>query len=219
MKTILCSLLILFGLTSAFSQERVISKSEFDVLLKNATEIFKTIPYRVMVSAETKVNGKPQESSSSKTLIQVAGADKRHFVREYRSQKENKKSEFLQIGGKTFTRENEGKWQESTMPNNSAESRIKTISEQSEFRWIGRETLNNQSVDIYKKISTSKRLDTLNNQEILSTETVKYWIGANGALLKREMERENRRGENVFHFRNTAMIEYDKNIQVIAPIL
>lgn len=218
MKTILCLLLALAGFTVAVSaQGTVVQKAQFDDIIKSSTQIMKAKPHRVTVVSETSVNGKPQETTSAKTVVEVVGGDKRRAVREYKSQNQSQKKEYIQVGSKVYSRENEGQWTQSGMPNNSAEGNLKVISEQIEYKSLGSEALNGTNANVYTRTRERKMTDNSNNEEVQSTETVKYWFDANGALLKREMERENRRGGKIFHFKVTATIAFDDNIQVVAP--
>lgn len=216
MKTILC-LLILAGFSAVYGQEKPVQPSEFETIIKNASEILKTKPHRMIVTQTSLVNGKPQESSSLKSIVQVAGTDKRHSVREYKSAAKNVKREYIKFGEKTYFRENDGQWTQSRNENNPSQGNLKTLSEESQYQFLGKEMLNNQSVSVYRRMRTATRIDVSNNEEIQSTETVKYWFDANGMLLKRESERENRRGGKVFNFKTVATFDYDGNIQIVAP--
>jgi hypothetical protein len=217
MKTILCALLILAGFTAVSAQETIVQKAQFEQILKNSTEIMKSKPHRVIVVSETNVNGKPQETTSAKTVVEVVGNDKRRAVREYKSQNQNKKREFIQVGNKVYSRENEGQWTQSGMPNNPAEGNLKIVDEKVEYKSLGSESLNGANANVYTRTRERKMTDSSNNEEVQSTETVKYWFDQNGALLKREMERENRRSGKIFHFKVTATINFDDSIQVVAP--
>lgn len=217
MKAVLCLLWILAGFTIISAQETVIQKSDFETIIKNATDILKAKPHRVTVTSKTNVNGKPQESTSAKTIVEVAATDKRRSVREYKSATQNSKREFIRFGDKTYSRENEGQWKQGGMQNSPSEGNLKTVAEQIQYESLGKEMLNNQNTNIYRRTKTGKMIDSSNNEEVLSTETVKYWFDESGALLKREMDRENRRAGKVFHFMVTALFDYDRNIQVVAP--
>lgn len=218
MKTILLVVWVLLGFVNTFSQEKVILKSAFDQITKTSSEILKIKPFRMTVTSETRANGKPQKNTLSKTVIEVS-ADKRRFVNEKTSNEKTSKSEYIQIGGKAYSREDGGQWKETKVFERTplAES-LKIIDEQVEYKSLGTETLNNQTVNVYLKTSKSKRIDEANNnQEILSVESVKYWFDKDGALLKREMKRENRIGELVFNFHIISLFEYDSSIQISDP--
>lgn len=217
MKTILSLLLVLAGFTASFAQERAIQKEDFEVLVKNAKAILDARPHRVTVTSSTNVNGKPQETDSSKTIVEVASKDKRRSVRELKSVKQNSKREFIRFGNKTYSRENDGQWKQSGVENSPSQGNLTTTSEETNYKSIGKELLSNQNANVYQRVRNRKMIDNSNNEQIISTETVKYWFDDNGALLKREMMRENRRGNNVFNIVATASFDYDQKIQVIAP--
>lgn len=217
MKTILCLVLALVSFSAVYGQGKTVQKAEFETLLKNAAEIFKAKPHRVTVTSESTINGKPQEEGSAKTVVEVAGMDKRRSIREYKSRNQNQRREFIRYGDKTYSRENEGQWKQGGTPNNQTEGNLKTISEQVQYELLGKETLNGANVNVYRRTKESKMIDNSNSEEVQSTEIVKYWFGENGALLKREMERENRRSGKIFRFKVTATFDLDSNIQVVAP--
>lgn len=217
MKKILSLLVLLAGITAVHAQEKSIQKSDFEAVIKSATDILKTTPHRITVTQKTDVNGKSQENSSA--IVEVASSDKLRSVRETKSLNQNSKREFVRIGDKSYSRENDGQWKQAAMPVNPNEGMTKTVDEQLQYQSLGKETLNNLAANVYVKTKTSKMIDSSNNREILSTEKVKYWFDGNGALIKREMARENRVGEKTFHFMTTAVFDYDKNIQVVAPAM
>jgi hypothetical protein len=217
MKKISCLLLILVGFTISYAQEKAVQKADFEAMLSKATEILKAKPHRMTVISRSDVNGKPQETASSKTIVEVVSADKRRSVREYKSADKNFKREYIRFGGKTYSRENEGKWTQAAMPNDQTPDNMKKLDEQFQYQSLGTEKFGGQNASVYRRVKMSKMVDNSNNEEIQSTETVKYWMGADGALLKREMERENKRGGKVFHFTVAATFDYDPSIQITAP--
>lgn len=217
MKTVLVAGLILCSFITAFSQERVLKKSEFDEITKNLTEILKSRPFRVTIASETHVNGKPQENRLSKTIVEVT-KNNRRLVNELTSNAKTSKKEYVQIGEKAYLREDNGEWKETNIFDRNQNGNLKTVSEEIEYKWLGTETFNTQSVNVYLKTLKAKKTDSANNdREILSVESVKYWIGADGKLLKRELNRENRVADLVFNFHTVSLFEYDQNIQISPP--
>lgn len=218
MKTPLLLIWVLLGFTYAFSQEKVILKSVFDEITKTSSEILKSKPFRMTVTSETRANGKPQKNTLSKTVIEVS-ADKRRFVNEKTSNEKTSKSEYIQIGEKAYSREDDGQWKETKVfERNPLAGNLKIIDEQVEYKSLGTETSNNKTTNVYLKTSKSKRIDEANNnQEILSVESVKYWFDKDGSILKREMKRENRIGELIFNFHIISLFEYDSSIQISDP--
>lgn len=217
MKTILGLLLVLAGFSAVSAQEREIQKAEFEAVMKNAIAILDARPHRVTVTSNTNVNGKPQEATSAKTIVEVASKDRRRSIRELKSVNQNSKRELIRFGNKTYLRENDGQWKQDSNQNNPANGNTKVANEQVSYKFLGKDTLNNQSVTVYQRVTSRIMNDSLTNEEIQSNETVKYWVDDKGALLKREMTRENRRGGKIFNFNVTAAFDYDQNIQIIAP--
>ncbi|MBX7173844.1 MAG: hypothetical protein K1X72_22940 [Pyrinomonadaceae bacterium] len=217
MKTLLVLSLVLCGFITTFAQEKVIQKSEFDGIVKNVMEIFKSRPFRITSTSEIHVNGKPQENRASKTVIEV-NKNNRRFVNERTSSEKTSKREYIQIGEKAYLREDSGEWKETNIIDPNQTGSLKIVSEQIEYKLIGTEALNNQVVNVYLKTSNSKKIDSANNdQEILSVESVKYWIDKDGSLLKRETNRENKVGALTIHFHAVSKFEYDQNIQISPP--
>lgn len=217
MKTILYLLLLLVGFTAVSAQERAIQKAEFEAVMKNAVAIIDARPHRVTVARDIKVNGKPQESSSEKIFVEVAAKDKRRAVREIKSAKQNLKREIIRVGDKEYSRENDGQWQQAGIKNNVESGNLKVNSEESVYKSLGKDTFNNESVNVYQRISNRVMTDNSNNEEVDLTENVKYWIDEKGALLKREFTRESRRPGKIFNTTTTITFNYDQNIQVVAP--
>jgi hypothetical protein len=217
MKTVVAAGLILCSFITAFSQEKVIKKSEFDEITKNLTEILKSRPFRVTIASETHVNGKPQENRLSKTIVEVT-KNNRRLVNEQTSNEKTSKKEYVQIGEKAYLREDNGEWKETNTLDRNQNGNLKTVSEEIEYKWVGTETFNTQSTNVYLKTLKGKKTDSANNdREILTVESVKYWIGADGTLLKREVNRENRVGGLVFNFHTVSLFEYDQSIQISPP--
>lgn len=217
MKTILYLLLLLVGFTAVSAQERAIQKAEFEAVMKNAIAILDARPHRVTVAREMKVNGMPQESSSEKVIVEIAAKDKRRAVREIKSAKQNLKREIIRVGDKEYSRENNGQWQQTGIKNRAESENLKVNSEENVYKSLGKDTLNNENVSVYQRISNRAMTDNSNNEELNLTENVKYWIDDKGTLLKREMTRESRRPGKTFNTTMTVTFDYDQNIQVIAP--
>ncbi len=218
MKILFSTLIVLSSLVFTFAQEKSIEKVDFEQIRKTSVEILQAKPHRITTVSETKVNGKTQqEKRSSKMIIEVNG-DKKRYVNEQTSNQSNTKNEYIQVGGKAFQRANNGDWKETAVYQSNQSNEIKTIEEESAYKSIGTENFNGKTAKVYLKTSKSKRLDAgNNNQEIISQESVKYWIDPNGTLLKREVNRENQVGKITFNFNIVSVFEYDPTIEINAP--
>lgn len=218
MKIFFSIIIVLTSLMFTFAQEKNIDKVEFDQIRKTSMDILRAKPHRVTTISETKVNGKTQqETRTSKTVIEV-DTDKRRVVNEQVSDQKSTKNEYIQVGNKAYQREDDGDWKETKVYDRNQAGNIKTIEEESEYKSLGTENLNGQTANIYLRTSRSKKVDEgNNNKEIVSQETVKYWVDTNGTLLKREINRQNQVGEITFNFNIVSVFEYDQIIQIDAP--
>ena len=216
MKILLSIIILVSGFNFAFAQEKTIDKTEFEQVRKTAMEILRSKPRRATITSETKVNGEPQKNNSTKTITEV-DADRRRTVNEKISGTRDTKNEYVQIGDKAYQRKDNGDWKETKAFDRNQMPRIKIISEESDYKILGTDTIGEQTATIYQRNSKVKKIDTGNNKEISSQESVKYWIGANGELIKREENRENIVDGKTFNFKIIAVIEYLESIQIEAP--
>ena len=224
MKKILWIVLILFGYIGVFAQEKTIEQAEFDAVYQNSFEKLKGKSHRIIMTTQSSVEGRPQTDFSSKTVLEFASPTTSRTTYESSFQSVNKKTETIRIGGKTYTRKESDVWKEEnpkvkSQPGNKLTRVDNEVDNQIEYKFLGSEKLNNQSVNRYAKIAGKKLVNSANNKETLSITTTKYWFNEDGMLLKSDMEMESRTREMVFHTRLTQIWELDPNIKIIAPTL
>jgi hypothetical protein len=177
MKSILCVTLVLFGFISVFSQERTISKAEFEAVSKKpnryAVLAWKGKSFRNVRTNEVKLNGsKPIDSFLKSTMEFVPNYAPEsnllyvtHSIIENRIGSKITKSESIRIGGKNYKRKDNEPWiveivevkpksatTETTTPSTSIGTEIESIIES-----VNREV---ERIIEYKYLGTEK----LNNQ-------------------------------------------------------
>ena len=232
MKTILLAALLLFGAVGAFAQEKTLSKAEFDSVIKNAkwelTE-WKGKAVRMTQTNEAKADGKRQEFSSGKTVIEFASPTVSRLIGETTSGSKTTRTESIRIGDKTYKRTGDGAWIEGTIEAKArtAEPPAPPIYEVSEgeaertteYKYLGTEQLNGLTAKVYVATTKIKRNNPTNNQETLSISTHKYWIGEDGVKVKDENTGETRGREINIYRRLTVVWEADPTIKVEAPVI
>jgi len=221
MKKILCIALILFGCVGVFAQEKTIEQSEFDAVYKNSLGKWGG-KYRMTLTTQSSVEGRPQTDYSSKTTMEFALPTGSRTIYENSFGAKSTKTEKIRIGDKTYTRKEGEAWMEESSEAKSQPKDKSTSVEgdsQVEYKFLGSEKFNNQTANIYAKIAETKRIHPANNKETLSVATTKYWFGDGGIILKSDMEMKSRTGEAIHYSRVTQIWESDPNIKIEAPDL
>jgi hypothetical protein len=232
MKKILClAVFVLFAAISIFAQEKTIQPAEFEsvnnkaalLLSGKARRMTRTVQSIVEVIPESNASNKSNKTLqpstiSIKSTTEILPSVGFYSVYELNSSSINTKKEIIRIGGKTYTREENGEWI-ATVPQVTSKSdrATKRIDTQIEYKSIGSERLNNQTTNIYAKTERSRFINSTDNQESISSTTTKYWYGEDGRLLKRERKREIRNGKMISKFNSTIVFELDPNIKIEAP--
>jgi hypothetical protein len=231
MRNVLCLALILFGFIGVFSQERTISKTEFEAVSKSsqwAPTAWTGKSYRMIQTNEVRSEGKIPTHSSGKTTIDFASPTVSHLITEVRSgSKIITKSESIRIGDKTYKRNGDEAWIEGAVESGTKSKAADTKSSasvddpfvrQSEYKYLGTEKLNNLTANVYLVVETAKRTDPATNQESITTSTHKYWFSKDGVKLKEDNVMETRGLETTLYTRLTVSWELDSSIKVEAPV-
>lgn len=229
MKSIFCTALILTAALATFAQERTISKEEFEAVLKHPNKVapfvWREKSYRTLTTTEAKSDGNEQFSRSSKGIIESVPRVASRVLSESSSNSQTSRFEQITIGSKVYKRKDNQAW---TVENKTASkpseaktetSTFKVIDRQTEYRFLGTETLNNQKTNVYSTVEKIKSVDPVNNQEKVSTITTKYWFNDEGTGLKEEKVSETRTGANTIYMRVTLAWELDPNIRIETPQL
>jgi hypothetical protein len=230
MKSILLAALVLLGSISIFAQERTMSQTEFDSVIKNskwALTEWKGKALRMTQTVEAKSEGKIQQSSSGKTIIEFASPTISRLITESISGSKITKSESIRIGDKTYRRSGDQDWIEGVTevkeqrkateppPTPAAENQVEKMTE---YKYLGIEKLNGLTVNVYAVTTKVKRINPTTNKQTLTISTHKYWISEDGVKVKDEDTGETR-GETNIYRRLTVAWEVDPTIKVEAPAI
>lgn len=219
MKIICGFLLIFIGFINIFAQDKAISESEFKIVHNKWIQLSKQQTYRINRTIESQLNGKPS-NHTEESYFEYVPPDRRRYVSEIKTQRLNTKTETIQIGEKKYTRKDFGEWKEVEVKEKSQSKRsYKITDEQREYRYIGKESLDNQKADVYERLIKHKIIDDKSQKESFSTIKEKYWFGENGLLLKMQMETEIVSGIMRSFSRRVWTYEYDPNIKIEVPII
>ena len=234
MKSILLAALIVFGVVGVSAQERTLSQAEFYSVIKNskwALNEWKGKASRMISTSEARAEGKFQQSSSGKTMIEFASPTVSRLTSEITSDSKTTKSESIRIGDKTYKRSGDQTWVEGTTeakaqkktaepppppPAPAAEDQAEKLTE---YKYSGSEQLNGLTANVYVVTTKIKRLDPTTNKETLTMSTHKYWLSEDGVKLKDENISETRAGETNLYRRLTVVWELDPTIKVEAPVI
>jgi len=230
MKKLFCLAFILFGAINLFAQEKTIEKSEFDTVSINSFRKFAGQSYRQTENFQdiltSSIENKIQNKLSSKLIMEFASANRGiRSISEFNSSTIKNRTETIIIGGKIYTRINDGEWTEKKREvRPKTESKLKMIEEQIEYKSLGTEKLDNQNTSVYAKIQSQKFISESNQSEMFVTITTKYWFGEDGGRLKEEAQTERRikseksPSESVSSSLKVIVWELDPSIKIEAPI-
>jgi ribosome-associated protein YbcJ (S4-like RNA binding protein) len=126
------------------------------------------------------------------------------------------RTETIEINNRKYLRKNNGQWKDITDPKANEfrggiiTGEIVVNKENAERKYLGKQMLNGQTVDLYEQKITRKYED----MEGLSVNEEKIWIDQNGRYLKTETK--SRIGDKHI-FQMTVEYEYDASIRISAP--
>lgn len=228
MKKFICLAFILFGTIGVFAQEaeKTIEKSEFDTVSINSYRKFAGQSYRQTEVSQDILASPNQNKLSYKFITEFASAARgSRSIQELYSMAIKKRTETIRIGGKIYTRTDDGEWTKKTPEiSPKTESKLKMVEEQIEYKSLGTEKLDNQNTSVYAKVQKQKLINESNKSEMFVTITTKYWFGEDGGRIKEEAQAERRikseksPSESVFRNLRVTVWELDPNIKIEAPI-
>ena len=232
MKKFLALAFILFASLATFAQEKTITQTEFDTIHKNSyrwrigqsyretriqESIFEALPRTDASGIFNKIVLPPQKTFTKSVSEQLPNVGYR-LVFESGSPSLKNRKEIISVGGKTYTRDGEGEWTETvTQTAKSPERVAETTNVETEYKFLGSETLDGQTVNVYAKIEKAKLISSKNNRVSDSITTTKHFYAENGELLKTESDREIRSENLVTRFNSKTTYENDSSIKIEAP--
>lgn len=199
------------------SNENVIEESKFKELLAKTSENLKGRTYRL---TET-INYFPDRNANAERvttkILEIVVPDKKREVEEIKSPTENSRIERIWDGKNLYEKQNDGEWKKYSGGDSGGGSltsgRVTTT-----YKFIGRETLNDKTADVYESESRriANKMTQTSQYRVEYVTKTKYWISENSLLLKSVKESEIV-GSNALS-RETAIYEYDSKIKIQTPI-
>ncbi|MBS1795140.1 MAG: hypothetical protein JSS81_14875 [Acidobacteria bacterium] len=225
MKKALCLVILLLTAAGLRAQERTLEKAEFERVIGQSQQKYFGLSYR---ETETSDNSVGNNKVVSKFVWEFAGRNARRLFYQFDSPTIKTKKEIITIGGKTYTRTDDGEWIEGATPPGSqppaAQSPLETADDRTVYKSLGPEKLNETEMSVYASEQTQKKIDRARGQELFLTITTKYWIDPDGRLVRKETVMENliksEQNPEGRRFRHTrvAVWELDPNIRIEAPV-
>ena len=208
------------------AQERVINQAEFDsVVAEGGKHRLKwKEKYRMTVTTYAKTEGRPATDWSSNMIFEYgAPRELRSVTNSVFGEKIIPAKEFINIGDVSYQRTGSGSWTRHDSTGASASEKTekaKTPEQLSvtevEYRYLGTETLAGKPVQVYLK--TERGMSTKDNGENVQTDRkAKFWIGADGLIVKSEYSTESRSTAQTFRTSVISQYELDPTINVTAP--
>ncbi len=219
LQLIVILVIIFLNAGSIYGQEKLIEKKDFESITKAAKDNLPGKTFRLTTVSETFRERNESPATVIKTIEETIPPDKTRYFYEYKSSFNNEKREIIKIGQKRYRKIDDGNWEETVGEDPKYVVVIKGKTVESEtYKYLGKQTLNNQSVRIYEqKKKLSQNLNGNLNKETITTT---HWISEKGLLLKTQIEKETetaagRKGYSIF----TAVYEYNpKDLKIEAPI-
>ena len=208
------------------AQERVINQAEFDsVVAEGGKHRLKwKEKYRLTVTTYAKTEGRPAADWSSNMIFEYgAPRELRSVTNSVFGEKIIPAKEFINIGDVSYQRTGSGSWtrHDSTGASASEQTeKAKTPQPLSiteiEYRYLGTENLAGKPVQVYLK--TERGTSTKDNGENVQTDRkAKFWISADGLIVKSEYSTESRSTAQTFRTSVISQYELDPTINITAP--
>src|SRR5215213_6341592 len=178
MKKIFCLAFVLLSAISIFAQERVIGQAEFDAALKYRFLKFAGQSHRITVTSVEIPTETNKNKFTSKAVMEYAQPLASRLLYEFDSPTLKVRQETIRINGKTYTRKDNGEWtlksSDSENPNKpAADRKFVTVEEQTEYKALGSEVLNNLKASVYAKIERKKLVKESDKRENFNGESFK----------------------------------------------
>ena len=211
----MCGLLFLLlcQFSQVFAQTREISEQEFKKVEDSAYQKSSAENRRSILNSKHFHHINDKEPYFQRNVTTERTANGYYEVLEDTKGKEIERTETIEINKRKYLKKNNGNWEDITESKTGRFGVLtgeikneKTV----EGRYLGKQTLNGQTVDVYEQKTTRKYED----RDDLSVYEEKIWIDQKGRCLKTETK--SRIGDKHI-FQMTVEYEYDPNIKIIAP--
>jgi len=228
MKTPLSFVLILLCAVVAMAQqERNLTKSEFDTVIKGSSGHqvkWKGETYRMTVVTSAKQVNQPQTDWSSNMIFEYGPESaQRSVTTSTFGSNPPKTTETLRIGKWVYTRSGSDPWKRKEYAPSEAnretteDSAAEVVRTNSEYKDLGTTTLMDKTVRVYRWTEHQSRTHSKTGMTYESDVRNTYWIDADGIMLKSEYYSE---GRNSTGPRSTSVIttwERDPSIKFSEP--
>jgi hypothetical protein len=174
---------------------------------------------RIVTVDEQFENQSPTPVSFSKSIREILPPDRNRRIYETRTVNGIERIEYIDIGEKSFMRRNDGEWEIYAptgmgMGNGSGyEDGIPKVEITTVKTLTRGETINNQTVDLYKTVVSKKFIYPTKTFTEISTES--FWFDRSGKMLK--SIREFQDGARNSLSRTTVEYEYNPNLKIEEP--
>ncbi len=205
-----------FGQEMSFEDETLIQLKKFSEQWMEGKKL------RIVTVREEFDNEGKTSVGFSKSINEVLPPDRNRYVYEKRTTGGTERTEYIDIGDKSFVRRNGGEW-ETVVPSGmgigsgtgNGDEIIPKVETSIVKSLIKNETVNNQSADLYKTVESRKYIYPDRTFTNVSTEC--FWFDRAGKLVK--SIREFQDGERKSLLRTTEEYDYNANFKIEVPIV
>jgi len=199
------------------SNENIIEESKFKELLAKTAENLKGKTYRLTETIEYFPDRDANVEGITTKILEIVVPDKKREVEEIKSPTKNSRLERIWDGKNLYEKQNDGEWKKYG-GGSSVGGSITSGQTTTTYRFVGKESLNNRTADVYESESlrVANKMTRTSQYRVEYVTKTKYWISEDGLLLK--MIKESEVVGSKALSRETAIYEYDSNIKIEAPI-
>ena len=202
MKPLLIIGLVVCGLIGVAAQERVIGEQEFNAAVKNSERhsvAWSGKAYRRTTVSTAQAEGRPETDYSSRMVFEYGPAKERRtiFSSTFGGKPKGPDTSLL-IGQWLYSRSGEGPWTRKEVQPGAKSDDVKTAGNDQvtvlsvEYRFLGEQAFKGRNARVYMRTEKSKRTSGSSGETFESESVSKYWIDAEGLLLREEYRGQSR---------------------------
>ena len=198
--------------SNVLAQTREISDQEFKKAKDSAYQKTSAENYRTTLKSQHFYNISDKEPYFQRNVITEHTKNGYHEILEDIRGSKIERSETIEIKKRKYLKKSNGKWKDITdeVSGGLFSATVIENKETTEQRYLGKQTIKGQAVDVYEQKITRKYEDS----EGLSVNEEKIWIDQKGRFIMTETK--SRIGDkNIFQM--TVVYEYDPRIKIAAP--
>lgn len=197
--------------------ENAIEEGKFREIISKATAGLEKKTYRLTKTEEDFSDRKAAAEVVETNILEIVQPNKRREVKEIKSPTENTRLETIYDGKMFYEKKDNGEWTTYT-GRSSGSSDFTSGRTTTTNRFAGKETINNQTADVYEAEShrIANKMTRTSRYRVEYIVKTKYWISKDGLFLKTLRESEIAGNDGLR--RETEIYEYDPKIKIKAPI-